>query len=111
MTEHPVERPAVETAAEAVALEWRERARLAVLEHEPEPRHPVDVLVVGEVADHVDRAVRVLAFARGEPRRGEAAEPAREQRGRAREHLDRFVHLGGRCHRISYTATRRRTFL
>jgi hypothetical protein len=94
--EQPLERPVREAIPEALAVERRERPRFAVLEHDLEPRHPVHFLVVGEVPDHVEWAVRALALACAQPGLGEPREPVLEQRRRARQDFDGLADFGRR---------------
>ena len=65
LVEQAVERAALRQLELREAIELVEGARLAVLEDDPRPRHPVGLLAVNQVADDVERAPRLAAFVRG----------------------------------------------
>src|SRR5262245_31349812 len=46
------------------AIEWLEGPRLSVLENHPCARHPVGLLSVNQVPEHIERRPRVRAFVR-----------------------------------------------
>jgi len=74
------------------AIERVEGPPLAVLQDDPDARHPVGSLTMDQVSDDIERTPGFAPFMRDDPPVRKAAQQRVECRGRPRQDGDRFVH-------------------